>query len=380
MSESEESNRKLPDVEPERRRLLQQLIHACKAGSVDEVLRLIEQGAPINEWRFGNAPLPMAAAMGRIDIANLLLDSGADVNLRPNRPLFWTPLIAAADRGHLDMVELLIARGADVLAHTDPDNPATTAKFYAMNKRNPALIAVLEQAERKCRSSPRNGVRAGVDSFDSNSLLLLVRAPVHRAGDALIAAAASPGGSAPRREAGLLGRELTLGRRAYLIFQYRGNDWTLIAPLTSDTFSDPIDNWAARISKEFSTEAILYNNSDDPTVRRYQWWQSGHEVESYSFRADDVGDDPATEEVSPKELQRRYKQRIKAGEGSTFRSDIRQAAPGDPEEFITAFMRERGVYIPPIDTARSCAGQSIQLSFLDSVKDDLVRVDLVTLH
>ncbi len=53
-----------------------------------------------------------AATTGRVDIARMLLDAGADVNSRDD--LGDTPLSAAAGEGHIDMMRLLLHRGAKV--------------------------------------------------------------------------------------------------------------------------------------------------------------------------------------------------------------------------------------------------------------------------
>lgn len=54
---------------------------------------------------------------GRADIVELLLENHADVNL--SEDFHWTPLHFAAANGHLELVQLLIRRGADVNALAD---------------------------------------------------------------------------------------------------------------------------------------------------------------------------------------------------------------------------------------------------------------------
>jgi len=55
-----------------------------------------------------------ASRSGYLDIAELLLDHGADVNA--NEENLWTPLHLASLHGHLETVEVLLNRGADVHA------------------------------------------------------------------------------------------------------------------------------------------------------------------------------------------------------------------------------------------------------------------------
>ena len=63
---------------------------------------------------FGYSPLSSAATNGRETVAKLLLQGGADVNLRDYRER--TQLLWAAKKGHEAVVQLLIER---VKAHVD---------------------------------------------------------------------------------------------------------------------------------------------------------------------------------------------------------------------------------------------------------------------
>ena len=59
--------------------------------------------------------LHISVDTGNYEACNLLIEKGADVNLK--RSGFVTPLHLAAATGNLKIVELLIASGADVEAH-----------------------------------------------------------------------------------------------------------------------------------------------------------------------------------------------------------------------------------------------------------------------
>ncbi|MCZ6470247.1 MAG: ankyrin repeat domain-containing protein, partial [Gammaproteobacteria bacterium] len=95
------------------------------------VKRLLSKGADINEvgsrsFRYGSA-LHLAIREGYVDIAKLLLDRGAEVDvLDPND---FTPLHNAAWNGNLDLVKLLLDAGADINASTyDGDTPLSLAQ------------------------------------------------------------------------------------------------------------------------------------------------------------------------------------------------------------------------------------------------------------
>jgi ankyrin repeat protein len=62
----------------------------------------------------GMTPLLYAARDGRIDIAGMLLDAGADINQRDANDI--PPLIAAITNNHPDVARFLIDRGADIKA------------------------------------------------------------------------------------------------------------------------------------------------------------------------------------------------------------------------------------------------------------------------
>ena len=102
------------------------LINAAKEGD-DLVLELmIQEGAYINaKDKDGKAALHYAAESGNVDIAQVLVDNRANVNLKstakgsPVERKFKggrSPLHFAASNGNQDMVELLLQKGADVNA------------------------------------------------------------------------------------------------------------------------------------------------------------------------------------------------------------------------------------------------------------------------
>lgn len=65
----------------------------------------------------GDRPLYTAAASGHPDIAKLLLDRGANVNLSGSQN--GTPIMCAVERGNLELVKVLLEGGADLTA---PEN------------------------------------------------------------------------------------------------------------------------------------------------------------------------------------------------------------------------------------------------------------------
>jgi ankyrin repeat protein len=101
------------------------LIEAAANGHVDVVKLLIENGADVNlkgEAWYG--PLHAAAARGHIEVVKILLENGADVNIfHQNKPLH-----NAAMNGHIEVAQILLAHGADInVKGTDEAAPLHTA-------------------------------------------------------------------------------------------------------------------------------------------------------------------------------------------------------------------------------------------------------------
>ena len=84
--------------------------------TVEKIQQLISQGAEVDgttmEGRW--TPLQHAVAQGNFEVAQVLIEAGANVNARIATDDRWTPLHMAAICGHEKIIELLISRGAFV--------------------------------------------------------------------------------------------------------------------------------------------------------------------------------------------------------------------------------------------------------------------------
>jgi len=92
---------------------------AAERGRVEIAKLLIEAGADVNIQRFRSLEVPLhsAAEHGHVEIARLLIKAGADVNAADfHGELPWHK---AAERGHIEIVELLIEHGVAIAARTD---------------------------------------------------------------------------------------------------------------------------------------------------------------------------------------------------------------------------------------------------------------------
>jgi ankyrin repeat protein len=127
----------------------EELIAAVDTGDPAEVERLLEEGANPNFANGeGNMPLALAAEMGTRDIAQLLLEAGADVNSTATKHypagqmLINAPAIAhAAYQRDIEMVALLIENGADV--NRPQSNSLETALHNAVWRSSPEIVKLL---------------------------------------------------------------------------------------------------------------------------------------------------------------------------------------------------------------------------------------------
>jgi len=98
-----------------------------------------------------------ATRKGDVVGVNRLLDDGANVNARTRYDS--TPLFFACDRGHLEIVRLLIERGADLNVKDNFYN--ATALGWAMNKKHDAIVALLIEKGVDVTDALNSSVREG---------------------------------------------------------------------------------------------------------------------------------------------------------------------------------------------------------------------------
>ncbi len=94
------------------------IFNSCVAGRSSEVLSSIDRDPALSQSHStdGWTVLHLAAFFGHPDLANALLDRGANVNARSTNGLKNCPLHAASAGGHAELVALLLKRGAEANA------------------------------------------------------------------------------------------------------------------------------------------------------------------------------------------------------------------------------------------------------------------------
>ena len=101
-------------------------------------------GNIITQYRGNNTPLHWASYNGHLQMAQLLLNNGAEID--KVRYDGSTPLIIASRYGHLEVVKLLIEHQADVQLKT---KWGETALYYARKRGRTAIEKALEEAGAK---------------------------------------------------------------------------------------------------------------------------------------------------------------------------------------------------------------------------------------
>jgi hypothetical protein len=96
-------------------------LHHCAINdlttSVKRLLSIRNINVNMKDDRFGATPLHSAVMNGHIEIVRLLLQNGAEVNVR--NIYGYTPLHWAAIFGHVDILHLLVENGADLEAQNN---------------------------------------------------------------------------------------------------------------------------------------------------------------------------------------------------------------------------------------------------------------------
>lgn len=114
-------------------------------GRVNLAAVLLERGADVNAVstnQMQNAPLHAAVAGRKTEVVKLLVSQGANLNGRQTGG--WTPLHGAAQNGDLEIVETLLVNGAH--AHARADNNQSPLDL-AMLRGHAEVVALLQLAD-----------------------------------------------------------------------------------------------------------------------------------------------------------------------------------------------------------------------------------------
>lgn len=116
------------------------IVNAVYARNTAGMRALIGRGANVNgSGRPGDVPLLITAMQGNEELAAILLDAGADIEVADSH-YGRTPLHWSAIRGQSGLASLLLEHGANVSAR---DQDGHSALYYANRYSNPSVAEVL---------------------------------------------------------------------------------------------------------------------------------------------------------------------------------------------------------------------------------------------
>ncbi len=129
------------------------VLDAVRDGNIEKVRSLIEKGAEMNTRDYrGRTPLFLTAARGYTDIAELLVEGGADIDAKSDT-LEATALNVAIQNGHEETAKLLVTKGADINAKGAENQ---TALHCAAKRGDVGIGKILlsegAKTEAKCKS------------------------------------------------------------------------------------------------------------------------------------------------------------------------------------------------------------------------------------
>ena len=148
------------------------LWHAARTGDLRAMERYIAEGADVNapDESLNISPLAWSASHGQTEATRLLIENGADVNIKDDNGS--TPLHSAAVFGRTDVAKLLVENGADLQARND--DGGTPADALHLDWRTTGFIGGLMGVEVERENIPvmqsgRNEIAKlfGVKEFDS---------------------------------------------------------------------------------------------------------------------------------------------------------------------------------------------------------------------
>jgi len=117
---------------------------------IDLIMLLIDKGADVNDFdEEGVGIFDMAVTYNNIEMVKYFISNGVNVNITKRRSGF-TPLMAAACYGRVEIAKLLIQNGADKDA---VDTKGISATDFARKMNKKSILALLDYDENASKNT-----------------------------------------------------------------------------------------------------------------------------------------------------------------------------------------------------------------------------------
>ena len=385
------------------------LDQAIMNGNLDLVQLLLEAGADVNRrGSGGKTPLIDAilfhptAGDEVSPLLPVLVANGADLNAQNERG--ETALHLAIDQGKVGDANLLIEAGPDL---TLADQNGRTALSHAIERGFGDMAALLQtkgaaagtvQGPLQGDFTPRDDEafdnrdqpmerRRGIDLEDGDDTLILVLAPLEAATRAF-----QLSHRAEIWERDVIGKTVQLAPRCYLSFRMAGHSWTILRACYLDSANSRFDltaEDAKAISASTSAPTILFLNSDNASVVGYTYFESGEEKERFFYDpeggewgADDHWEDDDWDEDDEDKWQNEEEEGW-AGPPPTFLSSRRQLDTRqieDPWVFVDHFLKEMDAFAPSLEIRVKKPFKEHTLTFEGFADEDFDRMDFIAVR
>lgn len=338
---------------------IDQLHDAARHGRIESIRSLLADGVRPDACVSDEADTALALAVrgGHVAVVRTLLEAGADPNRRDVDGL--TPLMRAVTDGRAaeSTARQLVALGADVyaehlsgltaldLANEDPAKADLARVLGTLAEKadstSPAF-GIAEPATVRSLATRTVETARGLGNRQVSELVLAVRAPIDAVAPALEQSRAGRQWSRQIFDA----QGFFPGEEGYLVYQFRGHDWTLAQTELLDRRA--LHATDARIlSKQLGCDAAIIDICEPDEILRYALYREGRQVEEF---------------------------RLLPNQRTAFDSVLRDLAEADsatPFEFVDRTLGEWGLFVPGLGDDR------LEVLARDFTPADFERVDFL---
>ena len=152
------------------------LVDAAVYGQLDEVRRLLDQGADINYfWTIHDInALMMATGEQNEDVVRLLLERGADTNIQ-NSDGDTALIFASMDDNNTEMIELLLSYGANIHMQNNQEETALIIAAQYHNQNNVMTLIMHENVTKIQRLTRRRNTRRRIKTIKNKKMLAFAK-------------------------------------------------------------------------------------------------------------------------------------------------------------------------------------------------------------